>query len=65
AIYNACDSQNVNLNAEQMSQLVTEVYNDIVTINLDIHQIQLKAESLVGKLAGAGNRGRVNERASQ
>ncbi len=51
AIYNACDSQGVNLNAEQMSQLVTEVYNDIVTINLDIHQIQLKAEALVKRVA--------------
>jgi transcriptional regulator with XRE-family HTH domain len=50
AIYNACDNQSVNPNAEQMAQLVTEVYNDIVTINLDIHQVQLKAESLVSKL---------------
>ena len=51
AIYNACDSRSVNLSAEQMAQMVTEVYNDIVTINLDIHQIQLKADSLVGMVA--------------
>ena len=51
AIYNACDSRGVNLSAEQMAQMVTEVYNDIITINLDIHQIELKAESLVGRVA--------------
>ncbi len=48
-IQNACENQDVNLSSDIMAELVTELYGEIVTINLDIRQAQLKAESLVSK----------------
>jgi transcriptional regulator with XRE-family HTH domain len=47
AISDSCDRHKVAADTKQMSKWVTELYNDIVGLNLDLHQIKLKGEMLV------------------